>query len=331
MLHNSELRQDLVSGDWIIIAPGRGKRPHEFKNRSVRKALPVEGCPFEDLQKSGSPEPYLIYQRKGQWFLQIVPNRFPAVSHDAAQGVFLKHGPYSVIPGTGHHDLVITRDHEKNFPKLSGGDAYSVFLAFRDRYNTLSQHKYVAYVSAFHNWGPAAGASVYHPHYQIMAVPVIPPDVNHSLRGSARYFEENKKCVHCVMLDWERKEKKRIIFENEAAVAFAPYVSRSQYEIRVFPKKHLPYFEGSDERTLRGVSEALQKALKSLEKNLYDPDYNFFIHTAPIKEKEKYRHYHWHIEVVPKFSIRAGFELSTGLEINVVDPDEAARVLRGET
>ncbi len=163
----------------------------------------------------------------------------------------------------------------------------------------------------------------------MIAVPVVPPDVKHSLVGSRDYFSEHKECVHCVQIVTEIKEKKRIIFENDCAIAFAPFVSRSEFEVRIFPKTHLPFFEDTPSSVMDCIVEALQSVLKLLEKSLKDPDYNFFIHTAPIKDKSKYKHYHWHIEVQPKINIPAGFELGTGIEINVVDPDEAARIIKG--
>lgn len=130
------------------------------------------------------------------------------------------------------------------------------------------------------------------------------------------------------MIDWEKKQKKRIVYENAGAIAFTPFVSKNTYEIRVFPKTHLPFFENTLDEEIDYAVDALQSVLKKVEKNLNDPDYNFFIHTAPIKNKEKYKMYHWHIEVVPKLSINAGFELGTGMEINEVDPDQAAALLR---
>lgn len=130
------------------------------------------------------------------------------------------------------------------------------------------------------------------------------------------------------MMGWELKNKKRIIYENEGAVVFAPFVSKEPFEMRILPKKHLPYFENTLDIDLDCIVDALRFALKRLETKLHRPDYNFFIHTAPLKNKEKYKHYHWHIEIIPKFNISAGFELGTGIEINPVDPDEAAKVLR---
>ncbi len=100
------------------------------------------------------------------------------------------------------------------------------------------------------------------------------------------------------------------------------------FEVKIFPKKHLSYFEKTSEADLKGVAALLQSALRRIKKNLKDPDLNFFIHTAPLVERSRYINYHWHVEVIPKLSIFAGFELSTGLEINPVDPDLAATILR---
>ncbi|MBI4119235.1 MAG: DUF4921 family protein [Parcubacteria group bacterium] len=328
---DSELRQDIVSGDWIVMSPGRAKRPQELIKamKGVKRVrTPVRGCPLENPQKYGNDAPILLYKDGRDWELQIIPNRYPAVSHEKIIAVAAKHGPYPVLPGVGHHDLVITRDHDKNFPKLSLVRANLVFRAFRDRYLMLLNDEYLAYVSIFHNWGVGAGASIYHPHYQMIAIPVVPPDIEHSLEGSSNYYAENKKCVHCVMIDWELKEKKRLIYENKRAVAFAPFVSREPFEVRIFPRKHLSYFENTLDEDLWGVVDCLQHVLKKIEKNLHDPDYNFFIHTAPIQLKKAYGHYHWHIEVLPKISVSAGFELGTGVEITVVDPNEAAKILR---
>jgi UDPglucose--hexose-1-phosphate uridylyltransferase len=319
-----------VSGDWIVNAPSRAKRPFEILLKlPKRKIIPKKDCPFEDPQRHGNKPPLLVYPNSHKWAIQIFENKYPAVWHKENNcGVKSSRGPFSIYPGVGHHDVIVTRDHNKNFPLLSAEQANLVFQAFRDRYLMLYNDKCIDYISIFHNWGPAAGASVYHPHYQLIAIPVVPPDVNHSLEGSARFFKEHKKCVHCLMIDWEQKEKKRVIFENDGAIAFAPFVSRSPFEVRVFPKKHMPYFENTYDHDIASVVEALQAVLSKFKKNLRDPDYNFFVHTAPLRDKEKYRHYHWHIEAFPKVAIRAGFEYGTGVEINVIDPDAAAEILR---
>lgn len=312
-----------------MIAPGRAKRPHQLaKKSSKRKVAPQKGCPFEHLEEDGHGKPILLYGSEKDWRLQVVENKYPAFNHRNQCAPILKIGPYSVAEGIGHQDLIITRDHKNNFSALSKKEASQVFEAFRDRYLMLLNDPCLSYIAIFHNWGPAAGASVYHPHYQMISIPIVPPDVGHSLSGSVNYFKKYKKCVHCVMIDWEKKYKKRILFENGGAIAFAPFVSKNPFEIRIFPKKHLPYFENTLDQDFDSVAEALQLSLRKIKKNLKDPDYNFFIHTASIKDKEKYKMYHWHVEVLPKVATFAGFELGTGVEINSADPDAVAALLR---
>ena len=354
-MQNSEFRRDMVSGDWVVIAPKRAARPDQpaslreafragqFFSKTKRKRVARSTCPFEDPQKSGNDEPVLFYTDEKSWVIQVIPNKFPVLAHRELCAMKSEKGPYQVMEGVGHHDIVITRDHHTNFAHLSDEMASRVFKAFQERCHAMANDACVKYISMFHNWGPSAGASIYHPHYQILSLPIIPPDVFRSLRGSAAYFEKTGKCVHCAMVEFERKGKKRVVYENKEAIVFAPFVSREPFELRVFPKKHLSYFEDTDERTMHFIVDALQKALLLLEVQLRDPDYNFFIHTAPIRDKsarsamphsvaggEKYGHYHRHIEIQPKTSIAAGFELGTGVEVNVVDPDDAAAMLRGD-
>ncbi len=326
----SELRQDLVSGDWVLISPGRGKRPSQFKDTIRRVRSPKKTCIFEDPSKAGGGMVILSMPNNKNWRLQAVPNKYPAVT---SEGVWETHegrrGPFFVLPGYGHHELVITRDHDNNFPKLIRKDATLLFQAFMERYKSMAADSNMSYISIFHNWGPKAGASVYHPHYQILGIPVIPPDIERSLNGSLNYAKKNKDvCVHCTQIEWEKKQGKRVLFENKDAISFAPFVSKEPFEMRVFPKKHRPYFEKTKESELKGIVEILHKTLQRLEKRLGNPDYNFFIHTAPVRNRQEHDHYHWHIEIFPRTNISAGFELGTTIEINPLDPDEAIKYLR---
>ena len=329
MNQNSQFRQDLVSGDWVVISPKRFSRPEQFREKTKRKRIPKKDCPFEDPQSSGNGAPSVVLPNFKNWQVQIIENKFPIVSHQ--EGVCpaqTRRGPYPIEEGIGHHDVVITRDHYKNFAHLNKKNANFVFKAFQERYLELSKDKCLKYVFIFHNWGPKAGASIFHPHYQIISLPIIPPDVSRSLHGSLSYFKKHRKCVHCVMAEHEKKEKKLVVYENKGAIVFVPFVAREPFELRIFPKKHLPYFERTPDKIMEYIVDALQKALLKLEKNLNDPDYNFFIHTAPLDGDGRFRHYHWHMEVLPKFSVSAGVELGTGIEVTVVDPEMAAKILR---
>jgi UDPglucose--hexose-1-phosphate uridylyltransferase len=323
----SELRQDLVSGDWVILAKGRAKRPHDWKSRSSRIRAPKGNCPFENLTKSGN-EPIELFPPSDDWKIAVIPNKYPALVPKTACAYERRVGPYSTIDGVGHHELVVTRDHNKNLLKMSSSEATDLFRIFKHRLNILSQDPCNDYSSLWHAWGQSAGASVYHPHYQILTLPIVPPDIRRSFEGSARYARKYKKCVHCVMLAYEKKRKTRIIYENSEAIAIAPFVSRQPFEARIFPKKHFSHFEKTSDKTLCHIVDALATTLRGIDKRLGDPDFNFFLHTAPFREVEEYKMYHWHMEVIPKTSLLGGFEWSTGIDINTVDPDDAARILR---
>ncbi|OGZ54368.1 MAG: hypothetical protein A3B25_01745 [Candidatus Ryanbacteria bacterium RIFCSPLOWO2_01_FULL_48_26] len=327
----SELRRDLVSGDWIIMAPERAKRP-KFPGvkKSKRIASPIKECPFEDLTWSGNWPPILSFPNDAKWEVVLIRNKYPALFHIKGCAQSFKNGPHLIRSGVGEHDLVITKDHYKNFADISLAHATEVFKILQRRYKMLAKDECSVYTSTFFNWGPSAGASLYHPHYQVLTLPIIPPDIEHSLNGSRRYFAAHRKCVHCVMLDFDMKEKKRIIETNSSAIAVVPFVSRVPFEVRIFPKKHFPRFEATPEKTLKGVAALLQSILKRIRKNIGDPDLNFFIHTAPLKGGS-FGYYHWHIEIIPKISNWGGFELGTGIDINVVDPEMAMAILRGKT
>jgi UDPglucose--hexose-1-phosphate uridylyltransferase len=157
---------------------------------------------------------------------------------------------------------------------------------------------------------------------------VISPYVRGELDGAEKYYQSNKHCVYCAMAEWEMENRKRIVFENDDFLAFCPYASRAAFEIWIMPKKHKPYFERMGVEEKIKAAEALKISIEKIYKALNDPAYNFYIHTSPCDGKD-YPHYHWHIEILPRTSVWAGFELSTGIEISTIEPEVAAEHLRG--
>jgi UDPglucose--hexose-1-phosphate uridylyltransferase len=324
----SEFRQDIVSGDWIIIAPVRSKRPQNFKEKAVRKIKSKSVCPFDNLQKSGNWPPLNSWPDLKKWKLIVIPNKFPILSHSEKCGVKTPRGPYFMEEGVGHHDLIVTRNHHAPLYKLPEKDMTALLGIIQEQIGVYSKDRCLAYVSTFMNVGPKAGASLDHPHLQLLATPIIPPDVSHSLHGAKRYYEKNNRCAHCEIIKYERAENSRIIAENISAIALAPFASRSPFEIRIFPRRHNPSFEKITAKERKGVGELLQKTLKVIADELGNPDMNFFIHSAPIKERSNYRYYHWHIEILPILKINGGLELSTGVQVNSMPPEEVVNFLR---
>ncbi|MDP3710557.1 MAG: galactose-1-phosphate uridylyltransferase [bacterium] len=326
----SELRRDIVSGEWVVVATGRAKRPDDFaKAKKQILKQPAEGCPFEILQ----PEPLVVYSKNSEgWWVQVVNNKYPAFSqsHSAKHACpkITKNGPYEWMEGVGYHEVVVSRDHERNIAKMSDEEVELIIRSFQDRFLAIKKDSCAQYVSVFQNHGLGAGASIAHPHLQIVAVPVIPPDVGQSLEGSKNYFHQNKECVHCVVIKYELHDKSRIVYENEHFLVVTPFASKSAFEIRIFPKKHSPHFEGISIEERFALANSLRTGLAKLHKGLKNPDYNFFLHTSPVNNDSENSHYHWHIEIIPKTAVWAGFEIGTGIEISTIAPEIAAEFLR---
>jgi len=230
------------------------------------------------------------------------------------------------MDGAGFHEVIITRDHKKHLALLPIEKVEEVIKAYQERYLALMEHKCVNYISIFHNHGREAGATIPHPHSQLIAMPILPSDIRRSLQGAKTYREEHNRCVHCTMLKWEREER-RSIFQNEHFIVYAPFVPRTAFELRIYPREHKSNFEKISKTERKYLAEALWWALYKLYKGLKDPAYNFFIHTAPCDGKD-YKYYHWHFEIWPKTAIWAGFELGTGIEISTIEPEEVAKFLR---
>ena len=339
----NEFRQDLVSWDWVLISTERAKKPalpisqETIKNSQLYQDK--ETCLFEDPQKSDHRDPILIYNKgqkviwekgaTGEWTTQVVKNKYPALV-DGFCVPPRNIGPFLVTDGFGFHELVITRDHDKSFAQFTDEETSEVLMVYKDRYNSISQDECGDYVLIFHNHGSLAGASVYHNHSQILSMPIIPPGILKNIKGAREFFERTGEKVHEMLIEWETEQNKRIICENEKFIALCPFVSRTPYEMRIFPKKKSSNFGDMPNEDVIYLAEILNKVLRKLHLALNNPDYTLFIHTSPVKKdnSDLYDFYHWHIEIMPRFSIAAGLELGTNVFVNTVDPDEAAEKLR---
>jgi UDPglucose--hexose-1-phosphate uridylyltransferase len=325
----SQLRQDPVTGDWVVIATSRAKRPEDFavhkeNNPDENKN---ETCVFCYPDETEQEKSVLVYAKEdGDWSLRVFPNKYPAFSRSRAVKHF-EEGPYFGMDGVGYHEVIVTRSHEKQIADLDLLEVEEVIDAYQDRYIDLMNKESVNFIEIFHNHGKEAGASLSHPHSQLAAIPVISPYIQGELSGAESYYRNNKECVFCVINEWECETQKRVIFENKEFVAYCPFSSRAAFEVWIVPKKHQSYFERITDKQKHALAEALQNSIRKIYKALGNPPYNFYIHTSPCDGKD-YPHYHWHIEIIPHTSTWAGFELSTGIEISTIEPEVAAEYLR---
>jgi UDPglucose--hexose-1-phosphate uridylyltransferase len=328
-----ELRRDPVVGRWVIIATERAQRPSELPHVPA-VSRPQGLCPFCPGQEDKTPrEVYASGRPPGApsngpgWRVRVVPNKFPALKIEGdldrqAEGI------YDRMNGIGAHEVVIeTPDHTRTLEAQSQGEITEVLLAFKARILDLRNDQRFRYIVAFKNHGAAAGASLEHAHSQLIALPIVPLQVLAEVNGARHHFELKERCIYCDIVGQERKDRSRLVHENEEFLVFEPWAPRSPFETWIVPRRHESNFEAEPKERLAFAAQALRTTLAKLMTGLGRPAYNFMIHTNPLGDPSS-ASYHWHIEVVPALTQVAGFEWGSGFHINPVPPEEAAEFLR---
>ncbi|MCG2677112.1 galactose-1-phosphate uridylyltransferase [bacterium] len=337
----NELRKDPILGRWVIISTERSRRPDSFASPQVVTKEKAAICPFcMGNEKMTPPEIWALRPDKSKrdtpgWKVRVVANKFPALGIDGElirRGV----GMFDMISGFGAHEVIIeTPDHDKNLKDQSSEELGEVLKTFQYRIADLHKDKRLRYVLVFKNEGREAGASLEHPHSQLIATPATPKRVKEELVGSKNYFEAKERCIYCDILAQEMDSGERIVYENREYVSFCPFASRFPFEIWLLPKKHSPDFCcPTTQKNIPSLAEALKTTMQKLARVLNNPSYNYLIHTAPNRApRADYwqtidQDFHWHFEIMPHLVRVAGFEWGTGFYINPTAPEEAAKYLR---
>ncbi len=183
------------------------------------------------------------------------------------------------------------------------------------------------YLQVLQNWGAQAGARTNHLCFDLYDIPQIPHRVSEELGGAARFLIREGECPYCRLVRDEVRRPGRLLYADDDAVAFAPYASRSPFEVWVVPRRHDADFSRADNRDIIATAEALRQVLGRLAASLDGPPYNLVLHTAPLREQVDAT-YHWHWEIHPRLREIAGLELGTGLPVNSVSPEDAVEELR---
>lgn len=333
----SELRQDPVTGKWVVIAKGRATRPQDHaRAKPPPREIPayLDTCPFCNLDRFPQAAPTLALPRGRHWRVQAFPNKFPAFA-SSGEVRARKVGLYTVMGGVGFHEILLVRPHNGFLSTLPREDLCRYVEVWRQRYRAIMAEKSVAYIQLIENHGPESGGSLEHSHLQLFAIPVIPSDeVLDLLRGAEAYADENGSCAYCDILHLEREEGTRIVWENDQFTVLCPFSSRVPSEQWVIPRAHGSGFETLGSDALPFFADALQQALRRLAAAFRDPGYNLYVYSAPcdtegyVCERDEFSHFHWHVQILPRLNIWGGFELATGLEIHSVFPEDAAAYLR---
>lgn len=303
----SEIRKDYFLNKYVIITPQRAKRPRDISEKTILE--PKVPCPFckENIEKN-----LLIktYDGGDNFLAKVLKNKFSAIALDNPKA----YGMQEVIIETPKHGV--------EFAELTISQMTKILEVYADRTKTISKDKKIEYILVFKNDGGKAGASIFHAHSQIFASQILPPDVLEELQMMHNYQTEKRSCPFCDIIKKEGGSKRKI-FTNKEVAAFCPYASTYHYEAWIFPRRHVDNITNLNKKELEGIAKALKLILTKL--NFLDISYNFFLHQI-IKDSDQ----HFYIKVQPRESIWGGIELGSGIVINSISPETAAKFYRKE-
>lgn len=328
----SEIRQNKVTKQWVIYAPGRGERPKDFQQDGERRVeLPVHepACPFcpGNEQNLSAILLELPHHSSGQWQTRVVPNKYPVVTPDGGTERYM-HGIYLAMPGYGCHEVIIEHPHHnQDIATMTLEQVGCVIETYHRRYVDLMREYLNMMIIIFRNHGPRAGTSLIHPHSQLVVTGMVPNSIRWREEEAQRYFDEWGRCVYHDILAFELHDQQRVILENESFVAFVPFAAEVPFEVWIMPRRPQADFSEITDAEKADLAQALREVLGRLHRKLHDPDYNYILNT-PARYKTDEPHLQWYVQIRPRLTTPAGFEIGSGISVNPALPEDNAEVLR---
>jgi UDPglucose--hexose-1-phosphate uridylyltransferase len=329
----SVLRYDQTISDWVVFAPSRAQRPHELRKAGAEPAA-IEPqidnhCPFCPGNEQNTPRE--IYRMRaaggdGSWSVRVIPNRFPALRIEEDD----KHygDGFRYIGGCGAHEVIIeSPNHSLALAEQPNGQIEQVLRTAQARYVDLLRDSRFQTVVIFKNHGEGAGTSLRHPHWQIIATPIVPRMLRLKYAVATDYFDITGCCLYCDKVQEEMRHQKRVLTINDRFVALNPFASHLPFETWIFPLEHQASFGQLAAERFPALAAILKTVLLKLHRGLDNPDFNLTIDTAARGDEDK-PYFSWHIRILPRLTTPAGFELGSGMSINTVLPEDAAEFLR---
>jgi UDPglucose--hexose-1-phosphate uridylyltransferase len=324
-----EFRQDIFTREWVLVSTNRNHRPHtliahETKSSNLSNLI----NPFSDIVAGKSKEAILLEikdeSQESQVF--IVKNKYPLLKNINSPA-YKTEGPYNLVSGEGYHEVVVYREEHTQIRDFSIKKITLMFKAFQTRSLQLMSNKYIRYIAVIHNHGYQAGASILHPHSQIIATPIVPDGVERILEGVEKYHRSNNRDLAQVIIDYEQDVNQRVIVENNYFIAMSPYASRVAYEVEIYPKYTQTHFAYSTQTELYNLAKIYKIILQSYYDKIGDIDYNMTIITAPV-DGNLYKGFRWFVRLTPRINFVGGYEIGTDTDICVVSPEMSTEILR---
>lgn len=324
------LRFDVTTHDWVLFAPARARRPHGTTEVAAPSET-FEVCPFCPGHEGETPGEIARVDDASPdrgWSVRVVPNKFPALDRSASPDQIERGHVFREMGGYGAHEIVIeSPDHGARIAHQPLQQVERVLRVIHARFVALARDPRLRMIVVFKNHGARAGTSLTHPHWQIIATPVVPRSLRLKHAIATEHFDVTAKCVYCVALTEELSAAERVLMASDDYLVILPYASHVPYQLRILPREHQSSFGRVPPSRLGAFAEALREALVRLDRALGAPHFNLTLGTAPLGDEDE-PYFHWHIDILPRLTTPAGFELGSGMAINPVLPEEAARALR---
>lgn len=320
----SQLRLNPLAGRWVTIVADRAQRPSDFAPRRAQvEADPGRPCPFCPGNEEATLPALETLDEGGRWRMRVIPNLYPAFDGDEPFAVHHLGPVHIEAEASGIHEVfVFTPDHNGGAHEGTDEHAGDLMMLLKRRFQEHASNGHIRYTQAIINHGREAGASLAHPHGQLLGLPFVPGEILEEQRAFSRF---DGGCILCATVEAELVDGKRVLFANDQVMCVSPFWAGTPYELLLIPRDHDLHLTDSSEAILRAMGIAVRDSLLALRELHGDVAYNLVFHTAPHHYNGAY---HWHVHLFPKLVTTAGFERGTGVMINIVPPEEAAEQLR---
>ena len=328
----NEIRQNIATKDWVIIASDRATRPNVYTQSGYHVNITDNPdhdpfCPFCVNNEELDLETQRVPAGSAAWQVRTVHNKYPALEH-SPELMRRSDGLYRSISGVGNHEVVIEHPLHNTTPALmTVSEIEMVIEMFYSRGWAIQGDNRIEQIVYFKNHGERAGASLVHPHSQIIALPIVPNNIRQRIDAAQRYFDDNGECAFCVMLRQEMKSQVRLVAVTEHFAAFILYAALSPLHMWIVPRRHCVSFLYTSQEERADLAVILKDILLRVYVGFNDPAYNFVIRSSPSKYLNS-NYLHWYVTVIPRVNRSAGFELGSGMFINPTVPQECAAFLR---
>ena len=334
----SEIRRDRLHSQYVLIAPERMRRPDTLAATLTKSTSKT--CPFcEGNEGMTPPEVYAVRENEANasnWKVRVVPNLYKAVQIELEDHSKLL-GMFESVSGVGAHEVVIDLPcHDCRMADLDPTEIKDWLSTIAARIADLRQDKRLIHTSIFKNQGEHAGATQQHPHTQIIALPITPTNELNLLERHMQYYRRHGRSKVEDILENERLAEVRIISERGDFTAYCPYASAFPFEVIIAPRRALTNLDELNRDDMLNLAELMKEVFTRLDIQLGNFDFNLAFRLAPLNSNFEnapffphLKHfYRFTIRIIPRIYRLGGFELSTGMLINPVEPEEAAKLLR---